>query len=53
MKTKIKVTYVGKLDKKLDSLIKRNLMATGFKWYAQGKNIVTDMREICFYKERL
>ena len=50
----IKITYDGDIDKKLDKKIISAMKSKGLKWYAQGKNHITNVRDICFdYDEAL
>lgn len=53
MKRRIKVLYTGPLDGDLDEKITRALEAIGCKWYAQGMDMQTRERDICFDYEGL
>lgn len=46
----VRVTYIAKdgLDEKLDAKITAALTLAGFSWYAQGFNLETEVRDICF-----
>ena len=44
----MKITYAGKIDKILDEKIISCFKKAGFKWYAQGFNLITNIRDICF-----
>lgn len=48
MKRRVKVLYTGPLDGDLDDKIVTALEAIGCKWYAQGMDINTHERDICF-----
>jgi len=48
MKTKIKVTYPGPVNQKVDDGIKIRMERIGADWYAQGTNLETGIRDICF-----
>lgn len=50
MKTNIKVTYPGKVvvDDKFDERIRKLIESIGGKWYAQGYDLTSDIRDICF-----
>ena len=48
MKVKIKVTYKGSIDTNVDVEIIKKIESIGGKWYAQGKGIESDIRDICF-----
>ena len=44
----IKVTYQGPIDKELDDKIIKGLESVGLKWYAQGTDVKTQIRDIAF-----
>lgn len=44
----VKVVYTGGLNTELDDTIIRALTEAGLEWYAQGQNIETRERDICF-----
>jgi len=45
---KIKITYQGPLDIELDEKIQNLMESIGAKWYAQGTDLITGIRDICF-----
>lgn len=47
-KCRIKVTYEGNIDTKLDAVIIGLMESIGGEWYAQGKEIESGIRAICF-----
>ncbi len=55
MEIKIKVTYEtnGKVDRDIDSAIQEKIASIGGKWYAQGMELRTHVRDICFDLELL
>ena len=46
----IKVTYrhKNKIDEKLDNKITKALAKVGFEWYAQGYDLGSGERDLCF-----
>jgi len=48
MKKTIRVIYDGGLDEKLDKLIRKTMEGIGAKWYAQGYDLTSNERDICF-----
>jgi hypothetical protein len=48
MKKTIKVIYEGKQDDLLDSIILKAMYDAGFKWYAQGFDLIGKERDLCF-----
>jgi len=51
MKKTIRVIYDGGLDEKLDNLIREIMEGIGAKWYAQGYNLTSNERDVCFNLE--
>ncbi len=47
MKTVV-VTYNGPADHELDGIINKALTDAGLKWYAQGYDLESKKRDICF-----
>ena len=45
---KIKVTYDSDLNQELDDKIRSAIEGIGGKWYAQGTDLTTGIRDICF-----
>ncbi len=45
---KIKVTYNKRIDIELDKKIRKFFQSLGYKWYAQGTDFSTGIRDICF-----
>ena len=43
-----RIMYSGTPNEKLDKEIIKVCESRGFKWWAQGYNFETDMRDICF-----
>ena len=48
MKKRIKVIYDGRLDVRLDMLIRTAMKEIGAELYAEGYNFVDEERDICF-----
>lgn len=53
MKARIKVTYnltdeTRKEVRKIDKKIKEKIESIGGEWYAQGTDLTTNIRDICF-----
>ena len=44
---KVKLTYEG-FDPDVDEVIREALRGVGFSWYAQGFDLETNVRDICF-----
>jgi len=44
----IKVTYEGSLNPALDQKIIDAIESAGGKWYAEGMDLTTNVRDICF-----
>jgi len=53
MKKTIRVIYEGALDRNLDKLIKKTMEGIGAEWYAQGYNMTSNQRDVCFDLEFL
>ncbi len=47
----LRIVYDGNIDDELDSKARTFAESLGFKWYAQGYNIESDERDICFDKK--
>ena len=45
---KITVTYDGPLDMELDKKIQKAMESIGCKWYAQGTDLTTNVRDVAF-----
>lgn len=50
-KRRLSVEYTGGLDSDLDVKITKAIEDLGFKWYAQGTEIETRIRDIVFYEK--
>ena len=48
MKCKIKVTYPSPVNKNVDEKIREQLASVGAHWYAQGTDLTTGLRDMCF-----
>lgn len=48
MKVSVKVTYDGPLDLELDKKIREAMKSIGGVWWAQGYDLTSDVRDICF-----
>lgn len=48
MKVKIKVTYEGGISNERDQAIQKKLESIGAEWYAQGTDVRTGERDLCF-----
>ena len=48
----IKITYTGGLNLGLDTAIRNEMKKQGHKWYAQGYNFGSKIREIVFDKQK-
>jgi len=48
MKAQIKITYPGPLNVEVDKKITKAMELTGAKWWAQGTNLSSNERDICF-----
>ena len=46
----VKIVYPGELDTHFDKLIIKFMKKSGYKWYAQGYDLTTNMRDIVFDK---
>ena len=53
MKVKIKVTYEGGISNEKDQEIQKKMRAIGAEWYAQGTDLRTGERDLCFDLELL
>jgi hypothetical protein len=47
----LKVMYNGELNTKLDEALKKCIEKFDYKWYAQGTNLITGVRDIVFEKK--
>ena len=47
----LKIVYEGKLNTKLDEALKKCIEKFGYKWYAQGTNLMSGVRDIAFEKK--
>ncbi|MEO2054734.1 MAG: hypothetical protein ABGX83_05485 [Nitrospira sp.] len=47
-KKTVKFTYQGAIDYAKDCIIRLNARDHKLKWYAQGVNLMDDVRDICF-----
>lgn len=45
------VRYVGKMNPKLDSELRKAIESHGYQWYAEGYSFQLDERDICFLKD--
>ena len=45
---KIKVTYEAPINLAIDTKIRKAMEAIGAKWYGQGIDFTTNIRDICF-----
>lgn len=48
MKRRVRILYTGPLDGELDDKVTRALESIGCVWYAQGMDLQTLERDICF-----
>jgi len=48
MKVNIKVSYKSKIDPQIDKKIISIMESINCKWYAQGQELQTNIRDICF-----
>ncbi|MGH2621967.1 MAG: hypothetical protein ACRDHG_15560 [Anaerolineales bacterium] len=44
----VSVRYAGPIDRELDLLIRRGLEGMGLRWWAQGMNLETGVRDLAF-----
>lgn len=47
-KVKIKVTYDGELDTEIDNKMHKIMEVIGAKWWAQGYDLVDNVRDIAY-----
>lgn len=48
MKAKIKVSYPAPINEKAEQFIADQMKLIGARWYAQGTNLIANIREIFF-----